>query len=86
MIVQDKEALQVLKNTVTIYNFFQTEISLVKAEEEKKEEGKEAKTDSEETRNRAAIEAELKQFYGSHKMLEHMTLINDVLSILQGAN
>ena len=36
MIVQDKEALQVLKNTVTIYNFFTTEIALINAEEEKK--------------------------------------------------
>jgi len=34
MIVQDAEALQVLKNTVIIYNFFSTE---VKTEEDKKE-------------------------------------------------
>ena len=80
MIVQDKEALQVLKNTVTIYNFFTTEIALINAEEEKK--GEEQKTNLEETLDRAAIEAELKQFYGSQKMLEHMTLINDVLNIL----
>lgn len=37
MVVQDKEALQVLKNTIVIYNFFNTEIATINAEEEKKE-------------------------------------------------
>ena len=75
MVVQDREPLQVLKNTIIIYNFFSTEIH---SEEEKKSE-----SESDETRlKRAIIEAELKQFYECGKMLEHLTLLNDVLSIL----
>ena len=56
-----------LKNTVVIYNFFSTEIAMINAEEEKKEADKK---ESEETKaKRAAISAELKQFYENTKMM-----------------
>ena len=82
MIVQDKDALQVLKNTIVVYNFFSTEVATIKAEEEKKQaDGQEEQKESLIT----VIEGELDQFYNSEFMVDHMRHLNDVLLILQGA-
>ena len=81
MIVQDKEALQVLRNTLTVYNQFRAEIATLRAEEEKKETGK----NLEMLATATEIEAELNKFYSGTPMVEHMNLVNDVLAILKGS-
>lgn len=57
MIVQDKDTLQVLKNTLTVYNYFCTEIATSKVEEEKKDADK--KSSPEEIATMNAIDSEL---------------------------
>mmetsp|Transcript_37414 Transcript_37414/g.45579 ORF Transcript_37414/g.45579 Transcript_37414/m.45579 type:complete len:255 (-) Transcript_37414:1244-2008(-) len=80
MLLQDKVALQVLKNTLVVYNIFHHEIQEVKTEEEKKGDS------SEKLATIEAIGVELSSFYSDPRMLEHMDLVNDVLAILKRSN
>ena len=83
MLNGDKGSLQVLRNTLVVYNIFVHEIEEVKAEEEKKEESEEHTT---KMATISAISQELTDFYGDRRMLEHTDLVNEVLAILRRAN
>ena len=73
-----------LKNTLTVYNQFGTEIVAIRAEEEKKSEEEKSKGNSANA-CLPAIESQLHDFYKNPSMVEHMSLVNEVLSILHGA-
>lgn len=83
MLNGDKSSLQILRNTLVVYNIFFHEIEEVKAEEDKKEESEERTT---KMATISAISKELNDFYGDMRMLEHTGLVNDVLTILRRAN
>ena len=90
MIKQDAEALQTLRNTLTVYNECSADITTILKQhnEEKKKESEESRDKKKilseaESAHLTTIALKIRDFYASELMVDHMRQLNDSLAILQ---